>query len=456
MHQAEFNESVGLQALGERLRALALSADTCASSIDGEVMAALMDFGRRVMGVIFHEMSRSERFVEDGKTWVRVVESMLDIITRFGHVHVERPLYRDRRNGPTRCLVTERAGLINGLWTQDAARIAAELSASLSMNQVEGLLHKLGVVGASRSSVLRLVNAVSEAWEGAREQHEDALRQKVEIPEQAKTVMVSLDGVMLKTRSSDTAEKKAQAQAVGRIDKGPAGYQEASVGVIAFFDHAGTRVETRRYARMPEEDKKTTKDWLRAELGHVRAMRPDIVTIAIADGSANNWPFLESLDPDHQLVDFYHTAEHLHRHVSAANGAGTIDTQAKLKDMRRRLLEVPRAAEQVFAEMAALREAAGTAPPSKKASGKGQPTFWDRHHGRMDYVTATALNLPIGSGVTESTCRWIVGDRLRGTGMRWSPAGGQAVMTLRAWVTSSVFDTAWSIVTGPLTQAAAA
>lgn len=457
MQRDQFIASLDLEGLAENLWQVFSGKDRDDVAVDDAVMTVLMNHGRQVMPQFFRSMSPSAAFEEGGTVWKPVVTSVLDVLSRFGHVSVERPLFRSVRNGPTRCLVTERAGLVHGLWTQGAARIAAELTAQLPMGQVEQLFQRLGVVGASRSSILRLVSLVSQAWEGEREAHERALREGFEIPAETKTVMVSLDGVMLKTRSSNTAEQKAQAKADGRIDKGPAGFSEASVGIVAFFDQAGKRLATRRYARMPEPDKRTTKAWLRAELQHVRTQRPDVVVVAIADGSPNNWTFLQSLDPDHELVDFYHTAEHLHRHVSQASGAGTRDTQEKLKSMRRRLLTVPNAAEKIFAEMQALREEAGTeAPSTKKTSGRRQPTFWDRHKDRMDFASAIQANLPIGSGVTESTCKWLVCDRLRGTGMRWSPTGGQAVMTLRGWVTSNEFNTGWSIAMEAITQLAAA
>ena len=65
----------------------------------------------------------------------------------------------------------------------------------------------------------------------------------------------------------------------------------------------------------------STKAWIRAELACIRKRRPDLTVVAAADGAANNWSFLESLEPDVEVVDYYHTTEHLHRHLSLANGA---------------------------------------------------------------------------------------------------------------------------------------
>jgi hypothetical protein len=51
---------------------------------------------------------------------------------------------------------------------------------------------------------------------------------------------------------------------------------------------------------------------------------------------------------------------------------------------------------------------------------------------RMDYPTYRANGWLIGSGHIEAACKTVVGQRLKGTGMRWSPDGADAVCHLRA------------------------
>jgi hypothetical protein len=434
----------------EEIRELHLSADSADESVsDFEQRAAngLAEFGRRLAKRKLEALSPQAAFVENGAEWKVAVRSAREVITRFGKVSVERPLFRCGREGTTRCLVTERAGLFERLWTPRAAKLAAMAVAEMPLAAAEEFLHEAGVVFASRSSLLRLGGALSSLWESDREANEQALREQTPIPDNAVTASVSLDGVMLTMVDSDRAPKKAEARAEGRPDKGPSGFREASVGVVAFYDADGERLATRRYARMPEEDKRTTKAWLTSEIRHLRNARPGMTTVAIADGAANNWTFLEGLGADHEIVDFYHTAEHLHRHANQANGASTTETQALVKSMRHRLLNEPGAADKVFRDMQALREDAGTASPSSlKTCGKRQPTYFERHRHRMDYVGARALKLPIGSGVTESTCKLAVCDRLRRTGMRWSSAGGQAILTLRALKISGQFQRGWRLL----------
>ena len=49
----------------------------------------------------------------------------------------------------------------------------------------------------------------------------------------------------------------------------------------------------------------------------------------------------------------------------------------------------------------------------------------------MDYPTYRAKGRLIGSGPVEAACRQAVGQRLKGSGMRWSEPGADAVCHLR-------------------------
>jgi len=51
--------------------------------------------------------------------------------------------------------------------------------------------------------------------------------------------------------------------------------------------------------------------------------------------------------------------------------------------------------------------------------------------------------LPIGSGAVESACKSVVQARTKGAGMRWSGAGAQRVVALRALHRSGRWDAFW-------------
>ena len=65
----------------------------------------------------------------------------------------------------------------------------------------------------------------------------------------------------------------------------------------------------------------------------------------------------------------------------------------------------------------------------------------------MRYDQLLALGTPIASGVIEGTCRSLINDRLDVTGARWSLAGAEAVLRLRAIVRSGGSNEYWDFHT---------
>jgi hypothetical protein len=59
-------------------------------------------------------------------------------------------------------------------------------------------------------------------------------------------------------------------------------------------------------------------------------------------------------------------------------------------------------------------------------------TYYETNREHMKYDEYLAAGYPIGSGVAEGACRHLVKDRMKGTGMRWTVPGAQAMPHLRA------------------------
>lgn len=60
-------------------------------------------------------------------------------------------------------------------------------------------------------------------------------------------------------------------------------------------------------------------------------------------------------------------------------------------------------------------------------------TYYQNNRQHMRYDEYLAAGYPIGSGVAEGACRHLVKDRMEGAGMRWSLAGAQAMLSIRAF-----------------------
>ncbi len=66
--------------------------------------------------------------------------------------------------------------------------------------------------------------------------------------------------------------------------------------------------------------------------------------------------------------------------------------------------------------------------------------YLETHTEHMSYDKFKAMGFPIGSGMVESTCKWLIQQRFKGVGMRWSEQGFNNLLHLRlAWV-NETFD----------------
>ncbi len=73
-------------------------------------------------------------------------------------------------------------------------------------------------------------------------------------------------------------------------------------------------------------------------------------------------------------------------------------------------------------------------PPTPKAAEtrRVERAYFASRVDRMDYPSLRLDGLPIGSGAIESSADHVVQRRMKRAGMRWSDAGGDAILALRA------------------------
>lgn len=253
---------------------------------------------------------------------------------------------------------------------------------------------------------------------------------------------VSLDGVMAPMKDGQRQAKRQQARAKGQVPSGPAGYQEVGCATVSYYDCNGTRLGTRRMARMPEGNKATLKSQLTAEVMGALRQRPDLRIVKVADGAADNWSSLgETLPFGEEVLDFYHAVTHLGDALGAAYGEGTPQHQERFATLREVLRDAPEGVDTVIGALCRLR----TRYPRRQAIHKALAYFREHRH-RMRYGALRAQNLPIGSGVVEAACKTLVSQRLKRAGMRWRTAGGQAILTFRALCQSERFERAWPLL----------
>jgi hypothetical protein len=81
-------------------------------------------------------------------------------------------------------------------------------------------------------------------------------------------------------------------------------------GTISLYNDEGKRKHTIYIANAPEYGKQTFKDRLDKEIVSIKKQFPKAKIIGVADGSKENWTFLEQYTVANTL-DYYHATEYL-------------------------------------------------------------------------------------------------------------------------------------------------
>ena len=417
---------------------------------------AFADFERelheRVMeaerDIVAREMERLDLDVEavviNGKSHRRVLRQSQTYMTSAGDVVVERTLYKDRGDEEGRCVspMELAVGVVGGFWTPRAAQQALWVVTQMTPKKAEELFERVGNMDPSKSSLDRLPKMISERWEQDRSTFEREMRDGLQIPDGTTSIAVSIDGVYAPMEDFDVTKRRAQAADEGRMTKGPLGYREIGCATVSFCDKEGELLGAIRMARAPEHKKKTLKEILAAEVRGILHVRPDLRLLKLADAVFDNWTFLsEQLPPGEELIDFFHAAEHVHQAVAQVYGDATIETQFRASKLRQHLLDDLDGVDKVIRAIKHL----ATKHPNKHLVRRAL-VYFRTNRSRMRYAELKAKGFPIGSGVVEAACKTLVTQRLKLSGMRWSTAGAQAVLTPRGWDQSERFDEAWALI----------
>jgi hypothetical protein len=156
------------------------------------------------------------------------------------------------------------------------------------------------------------------------------------------------------------------------------------------------------------------------------------IWVALSDGGSGLEGFMQRNFNRADLViilDFYHAASYLEKLAKALH-AKDEDASKRQAEQWCSLLK----AEGGAVLLAVLREWAW---PARKSQALAEQlaavlTYFENNVHRMEYPEYLAAGWHIGSGVVESACKTVVGQRLKGAGMRWGAGGAHALCHVRA------------------------
>jgi hypothetical protein len=350
------------------------------------------------------------------------------LVSLCGAIHYQRAYYYCRRCGEGYAPFDEQAGLTPRALTPAVERLTT-LAGGVSPSFERGaeLLQEMAGVRLSEATVQRTT--------------EDAGRRCA-----ALLGAGTLFGPPVRWRWHKDARGRTAAyftvDATGTRQQGPGGaaaegrmayvagiYNPAPVDWLTPVDEGPPRLQARYLSGLyPLAE---LGGLVRRQAAHV-GMEQAEVWIALTDGGNGLEEFCQQNfnRPDLVVIlDFYHAADYLKKLARALHP----QEEEKAKEQGEQWCRLLKA-EGGAATLAVLQ--AWDWPGRKSAALREQLKKVEEYFGnnvhRMEYPEYEAEGWQIGSGVVESACKTVVGQRLKGAGMRWGEDGAHALCHVRA------------------------
>lgn len=162
--------------------------------------------------------------------------------------------------------------------------------------------------------------------------------------------------------------------------------------------------------------------------------------VFVCDGAKWIWNWVQDCYPQAvQILDFYHAVEKL----AVYAGFQYSDEQQRSEWMQRQKQRLLAAG--VEALLSELKDTKTVNKQARKAK-EAVVRYYESNKGRMHYNEYKAKGYMIGSGPIEAAHRHVVQQRLKLSGQRWSKAGAQQIVNLRACKKSEQWNTVVQLI----------
>lgn len=426
--------------------------------IDRQVMEELLVEKIKTGGSVQTREVRC-RHCESGWAVVREPAAPRYGVTLRGRVDFTRPVYRcDQADcARARAPVDEELGLAQkSHYTRGLEnKIAWAGTTAASFTQASKQMEHQVEIAVSPSEVQRVSEDVGrralalQDTEVKRRGAPASLETPIATAERPETVVIEMDGTCVMGRDGTGHDVKC-ATVFGLDARAKTGSPGKERPLLLRRSYCATSRGIRPFGAMV---------WAMASWWGVRSARQVVV---IGDGGEWIWNYsrdrLHFTLPDGrtvapvEILDFYHAAENLAKardEIFADPQSGP--AKAWYEQWRHRLRQGE--AEAVVAELA---QRAKAAKDEKRADAlRVRRNYFAAHCERMHYPRYEAMDLPIGSGAIEGTCKNLVKGPMDGVGMRWDPDEGIELMTaLRVRLFNDRWEDLWSARQDPDAEAA--
>lgn len=340
--------------------------------------------------------------------------------TLVGWITVHRAYYRCPACGATQYPLDATLGLARDSHSPGVRRLTTRFGALLPFAQAAATLVEAAGVQLSASTVRSVTEAVGT-------QREQTITAQVTQawadgwpPVDARgpdRCYVAMDGVRI--LGTDGQGHEAKLGMVVPVRQTPQGARRGPARYTASFETA--ELFGRRLAL----------------LGHAQQAEHAGQLAVLGDGAAWIWNLATEHFPGAvQIVDWYHASERIWELGRALHGEETPETDAWVAQQLDRLAAGQAA---TLAQDWQALPCRGEAATVRDA----QVTYFTNQASRMAYDRYRAAGWDIGSGMIESACKAVIGQREKGPGMRWTETGAQAVTNVGLLLVNDEWTEYW-------------
>jgi hypothetical protein len=328
--------------------------------------------------------------------------------TVVGWITIRRAYYACSRCGHGHCPLDGMLGLARDSLSPGVRRLAGRFGALLPFAQAADSLAASARVQVSASTLRHVTEAV-----GARREQavaaEIGVAWRQGLPPGCGPVpprlYVAMDGVRI--LGTDGTGREIKVGVVAPVRQRAGGQQRQPASYVAGLESAaafGPRLVLE---------------------AHRRGLNETTRVAVLGDGAAWIWHLAAEHFPHAtQIVDWFHASERVWELGRALYGVETVATTTWVDEQLERLAQGQ--ATLLASEWHALPCTGETAAVRDE-----QVTYFTNQAPRMAYDRYRAAGWDIGSGMVEAACKYLIGAREKGPGMRWSNAGAQTVAAVR-------------------------
>lgn len=438
--------------------------------LEQQVMETIFEVGRGWMQSVLSEVAREEQVPGErvgscGHRQQLVGYRPKQVLTLLGKITFKRAYYQCR-GADEKGEASPQEGCTHGeapadrRWGVQGRRTSAGvqqavsyLCATSTLEEAATTLSRLLPLQMSARQALNLLQPLGEAVQQQEDEQmralwEQALQARSSSPpvagakqERIERLYIELDGVLARLRRGSVPMEEQERKRKGDV------YREVKVGAVfeatrgpersglapgVFVDQAGPKQYVARRAKAEDFGK------LLYTLAVTHGLQEAHQLVVLGDGAAWIWRLVaEHFAGAVQIVDLWHAREHVWKVARAAFGANTSEASTWAEDACSLLAE---------GKIEDLVEAIVFLPPVPPEPGASRSVpeierdYFMSNAARMRYPAFRAQGMQVGSGIAEAACKTLVSTRAKRTGMRWTPAGLDAVLAVRTAVLNDTYD----------------